>query len=84
MQELNLNAAQISSAEMTIKSCEEELRLLSELHEPVPVRLGWYGKKNAAIARASFILKKMQTAEATIEKLEAANSELKKNLAKHI
>ena len=84
MQELNLNAAQISSAEMTIKSCEEELRLLSELHEPVPVRLGWYGKKNAAISRASFILKKMQTAEATIEKLEAANSELKKNLAKHI
>lgn len=82
-QELSLNTARIASAEATVKSCEEELRLLSELNEPVPIRSGWYGKRNAAIARASYILKKMQAAEATVEKLEAANSDLKKILVKN-
>ena len=78
---MSWNNTRITSAESTVRSCEDELTKLSELKEPVPVRSSWVGKRNPATARAAYLLKKIQGAEATIEKLEAANAELKKVLS---
>ncbi|KAL5532911.1 YME2 [Sanghuangporus sanghuang] len=78
IQEMSSNSARIASAESTVRSCEEELSKLSSLKEPVPVRTSWLGKRNPSTVRATYLLKKMQAAETTIEKLEATNAELQK------
>ena len=42
----------------------------------------WWSKKPATAYRASYVMKKMMAAENTVEKLEAANAEMKRLLAK--
>lgn len=82
-QEMSSNSARIASAESTVRSCEEELIKISSFKEPVPIRSSWFGKRNPSTVRATYLLKNMQAAEATIEKLEATNAELKKVLSKN-
>lgn len=79
IQELSSNSQRIASAEATVKACENELKELATIGE---TRSSWTGRRSATAARASYLLKKMHAAETTLEKLEAANVELKKVLAK--
>ncbi|KAH8108444.1 RNA12 protein-domain-containing protein [Phellopilus nigrolimitatus] len=84
-QEIASNTKRIAGAEATVRACEDELRTLSEIQGAVAAaRAGsaWWGKKNAAAVRAAYVLKKMQVAESSLEKLEATNAELKKVLSK--
>lgn len=77
-QDLNSNFAKIVSAESTILSCEDELQTLSSLHGPA-VSSWW---RSPLSDRSRYLLKKLKDAEKTLEKLEAANVDLKKILAK--
>lgn len=79
MQDIASNEKQIASAESTIKVCEEELLKLHEIGITAP---HWWSKRTATQIRALYLMRKMQNAELTLEKLEAANVELKKTLKK--
>lgn len=62
-----------------MKACEDELL---KLHEIGTSGAHWWSRKPATAFRASYLMKKLLAAESTIEKLEAANVELKRILAK--
>jgi len=79
IQELSSNSQRITSAEATIKACEDELKELATIGD---TRSSWMSRRSATAARAAYLLKKMHAAENTLEKLEVANAELKKVLAK--
>ena len=79
LQDITFNEKKISSAESTVRSCEEELLKLKEIGTS---GAHWWSKKPATAYRAAYIMRKMLTAESTIEKLEATNADLKKVLAK--
>ncbi|KAK7015902.1 mitochondrial escape protein 2 [Paramarasmius palmivorus] len=78
IQEITYNEAQISSAESSIKSCEEELLKLKDI--------GWNPAKwfwnDPPSRRAEYLMSKMMEAERKLEVLERKNGELKKALAK--
>ncbi|ESK85972.1 hypothetical protein Moror_9473 [Moniliophthora roreri MCA 2997] len=78
VQEIAYNEAQVSSAESSVKSCEEELLKLKDI--------GWNPTKwfwsDPPSRRAEYILSKMMDAERKLETLERKNVELKKALAK--
>ncbi|EEB97614.1 hypothetical protein MPER_03033 [Moniliophthora perniciosa FA553] len=78
IQEIAYNEAQISSAESSVRSCEEELLKLKDI--------GWNPAKwfwsDPPSRRAEYLLSKMMDAERKLETLERKNVELKKALAK--
>lgn len=81
-QDIALNEKAISSAEKTVRTCEEELVTLKGI-------LGleskiWWGAVGRSVSslRAKFLLEKMLSAEAKIEKLDKKNLELKEVLAR--
>jgi len=75
-QDIALNEKAIASSESTIKSCEDELLKLEKVRalDSGLLSIG------ATRQRANFLLTKMQEAESKIEKLEQANTKLKKEL----
>lgn len=79
-QDIASNERRIASAEKTIRSCEEELL---NLHNIGTASAHWWSKRTATSFRFSYLMKKLQAAEVTLEKLEASNVELKKILAKN-
>jgi hypothetical protein len=74
--DIALNDKAIASAESTIRTCEEELLKLEQIR---PLDSGILSSGTLR-KRADFLLKKMYEAEAKIEKLEMANTKLKKTL----
>jgi hypothetical protein len=80
-QEISSNSTKIASAESTVRSCEEELGKLSELNKSGVVSSWW---RNPVSDRSRYLLRKLRDAEKTVEKLEAANADLKKLLAKSV
>ena len=79
MQDIALNEKAIASAESSIKTCEEELLKLEQIR---PLDRGFFSS-GATQQRAAFLLKKMRDAGTKIEKLEEANTKLKKSLKVH-
>ncbi|KAF7311650.1 hypothetical protein MKEN_01068400 [Mycena kentingensis (nom. inval.)] len=78
-QDIAFNEKQISSAESTIKSCEQELLSLKDLSASDH----WlWGGSAATSARSKYLLSKMYAATVKIDKLERTNTELKRVLAK--
>ena len=78
LQDLTSNNAKIASAESTIRACEDELAKLSSLNAP-GISSWWI---NPIGNRSRYLLKKLKDAEKSLEKLEAANADLKKILSK--
>lgn len=78
-QEIATNEKRITSAEATIKACEEELLKLRTIGLEAG-RSIWHGK-GAISRRADVLLHKMEQAVENIEKLERVNVRLKKILA---
>lgn len=76
IQDIALNEKAIASAESTIRKCEEELLTLEKIK---PLDSGVFSS-GATRQRANFLLQKLHEAETKIEKLEASNATLKKNL----
>ncbi|KAI5124079.1 hypothetical protein M0805_003906 [Coniferiporia weirii] len=78
-QEISSNAQRIAGAEGNLRTYEDELRALAGTGD---LRTSWWGRRSATAARSMHVLKKMQAAQKALEKLEAANAELRKVLAK--
>jgi hypothetical protein len=78
-QEMAINEKLITSAEATIKACEEELLRLRTIGLEAGKSI-WHGK-GAIGRRADVLLRKMEQAVESIEKLERVNARLKKVLA---
>lgn len=78
IQDIALNEKAIASAESAIRTYEEELLKLEQIR---PLDSGILSS-GATRQRADFLLKKLYDAESKIEKLEAVNATLKKNLKK--
>lgn len=76
IQDIALNEKAITAAESTIRKCEEELLTLEKIR---PLDSGILSS-GATRQRADFLLRKLYEAENKIEKLEAVNATLKKNL----
>ncbi|TDL27233.1 hypothetical protein BD410DRAFT_740017 [Rickenella mellea] len=79
IQDIAFNDKVISSAEATVRSCEDELIRLKEIGMESP---HWWGGQSATGMRAAYLTRKMRTAGGKIEVLEMKNAELKKLLAK--
>lgn len=87
-QDIAYNNKVISSAETTIKLCEEELGTLENIREQEARTRGWgdwafgwmWGMR-ACDARAAYLFDKMGKAGKKVEVLERKNEELKKVLA---
>ncbi|KAJ7929322.1 RNA12 protein-domain-containing protein [Mycena leptocephala] len=78
-QDIAFNEKLITSAESTIKACEQELLTLKEIGKD---NEHWWGGNSASSTRSRYLLSKMQASALKIEALERRNSELKKVLAK--
>jgi hypothetical protein len=78
-QDIAFNEKLITSAESTIKACEQELLTLKEIGKDDE---HWWGGNSASSTRSRYLLSKMQASALKIEALERRNSELKKVLAK--
>jgi len=78
-QEVTINEKLITSAEATIKACEEELLRLRTIGLDAGQSI-WHGR-GATGRRADALLLKMEQAVESIERLEKANMRLKNVLA---
>ncbi|KAJ6618269.1 RNA12 protein-domain-containing protein [Mycena sp. CBHHK59/15] len=78
-QDIAYNEKIISSAESTVKACEQELLSLKEIGTDAE---HWWGGNSATSSRSRYLLSKMQAAATKIEALERRNVELKRVLAK--
>jgi len=78
-QEVTINEKLITSAEATIKACEEELLRLRTIGLDAGQSI-WHGK-GATGRRADVLLRKMGQAVESIERLEKTNMRLKNVLA---
>ncbi|KAF8303080.1 hypothetical protein DL93DRAFT_2102538 [Clavulina sp. PMI_390] len=81
VQEIATNEKLITSAEATVKACEDELITLRTIGFDVGRSL-LHGHGSPAM-RADFLLQKMEASVVKIGKLERTNSQLKKLLATH-
>ncbi|TCD65369.1 mitochondrial escape protein 2 [Steccherinum ochraceum] len=78
-QDIAYNTKLITSAETTIKACEQELLILKEVEAATS---GFWGSRSAVSQRVEYLLKNMRSAETKIEALEKQNATLKKVLSK--
>lgn len=79
-QEITVNEKLITSAEATIKTCEEELLRLRTIGLDAGSSI-WHGP-GATGRRASVLLRRMEQAVESIDKLEKINTHLKMVLAR--
>ncbi|KAI0306739.1 RNA12 protein-domain-containing protein [Multifurca ochricompacta] len=77
-QDLASNAKLIESAEATVRGCERELEVLRTIGYD---SVHWWSRPTAIGMRAKYLMGKMEDAQATLEKLERRNGELKKVLS---
>ncbi|EGO21697.1 hypothetical protein SERLADRAFT_362954 [Serpula lacrymans var. lacrymans S7.9] len=77
-QDIWANEKVISSAENTVRACEQELLDLKDI--AMAERSSLWGGKKASSERESYLFKKMASAETKIQTLEKQNIELKKVL----
>jgi hypothetical protein len=78
-QDLAFNAKLIESAEAIIRACEQELQVL----RTIGFDSGhWWSGATATEIRSKYLLERMGNAQATLQKLEKYNGELKKVLAR--
>jgi len=78
-QDLAFNAKLIESAEATVRACEQELQVL----RTIGVDSGhWWSGATVTGIREKYVLERMGSAQATLQKLEKQNGELKKVLAR--
>jgi len=78
LQQINYNEKAISSAESTVRSCEEELIMLKTIGFG-----SWRltGSTSGPAVRGQYLLAKMGNAAKKIQDLEAVNARLRKKLA---
>ncbi|KAH9966490.1 RNA12 protein-domain-containing protein [Russula dissimulans] len=77
-QDLSFNAKLIEGAEATVRACEQELQVLRTIGFDTA---RWWRRTTATGIRAKYLMEKMRNAQATLQKLEKQNGELKKILA---
>jgi len=78
-QDINFNAKLIESAEATVRACEQELQVL----RAIGLDSGrWWSRMTSTEIRTKYLLERMGNAQATLQKLEKQNRELKKVLAR--
>jgi len=77
-QDLSFNAKLIESAEATVRACEQELQVLRTIGIDT---VRWWRRTSATGIRAKYLMEKMRNAQATLQKSEKQNGELKKVLA---
>ncbi|KAI0060858.1 hypothetical protein BV25DRAFT_1839423 [Artomyces pyxidatus] len=78
-QELASNLKLIDAAEATVRVCEQELSTLRTIGDE---GAHWWSGPDATQVRAKYLMAKLRGAQATLEKLERQNGELKKALAR--
>jgi hypothetical protein len=77
-QDINFNVKLVESAEATVRACEQELQVL----RAIGLDSGrWWSGMTSTEIRAKYLLERMGNAQATLQKLEKQNRELKKVLA---
>lgn len=77
-QDLTFNAKLVETAEATVRSCEQELQVL---HTIGLDSAHWWSGATATGIRAKYLMERMANAQATLQKLEKENGELRKALA---
>ncbi|THH15607.1 hypothetical protein EW146_g4901 [Bondarzewia mesenterica] len=83
-QDFAFNTKLIESSESIVRACEAEMTTLREIRKD-DGRLWWWGwwrSPSVSEQRMAYLMRKMQSAEMTVEKLDQRNVELKKVLAK--
>ncbi|KAI9509964.1 RNA12 protein-domain-containing protein [Russula earlei] len=79
-QDISFNAKLIESAEGTVRACEQELQVLCAIGFDYK-SAHWWRTTTATENRAKYLMERMADAQATLQKLEKENKELKKGLA---